>query len=58
VYLESFLVQIFVLFFKIKFYFRKVVQIFEIKRVRGVFKGHQFTPLIRRYEDENAPNIH
>jgi hypothetical protein len=28
-----------------RFYFRKVVQIFEIKRVGGAPKGHPFAPL-------------
>ena len=32
-----------------KFYFKKVVQNFEIKRVKGAPKGHLFTPLLTEH---------
>ena len=32
-------------FFKIEFYFRKVVQNFELKKIGGAPKGHSFAPL-------------
>ena len=50
VHLQSFLVQNFVYFFKIRSNFKKIVQKFELKTVKSTSKDHQFAPLNKVYE--------